>query len=135
MYLFILGINPSVVCLVTRCCHCDDGLRGCVVLVLHPRIILVQQLCQRRRFGDQLADHIAADVGRLFQPQDAEDLRLDAVEPHLLAVLPEVAGRTLLSALPQQPGGLVNLHGKTRRGKEDNGNAQAEREEHAGEKK
>lgn len=111
--------------------HGDDGLRGGVVLLLHPRVVLVQELRQRRRFGEQLADHIPADVGSLFQPQDAEDLRLDAVEPHLLAVLPEVTGRALLSALRQQLGGLVHLHGKARR--EEDG--QAEKEEHPGEKK
>lgn len=96
--------------LVTLGGHSDDGLCRGVVLVFHPRVILVQELRQRRRFGQQLADHVPADVGSLFEPQDAEDLGFDAVEPHLLAVLPEVAGRTLLSALRQQLGGLVHLH-------------------------
>ncbi len=117
--------------LVTLGGHGDDGLRGGVVLVLHTRVVLVQELRQRRRFGQQLADHVPADVGSLFEPQDAEDLRLDAVEPHLLAVLSEVAGRALLSALRQQLGGLVHLHGKARR--EEDG--QAENEEHPGGKK
>lgn len=85
-----------------------------MVLLLHPRVVLVQELRQRRRFGQQLADHVPADVGRLLEPQDAQDLRLDDVEPHLLAVLPEVAGRALLPALRQQPGGLVHLHGRSR---------------------
>ena len=75
-----------------------------MVRVLHPWIVLVQQLRKRRRFGQQLADHVSADVGSLFQSEYAEDLGLDAVEPHLLAVLPEVAGRALLRALCQQPG-------------------------------
>lgn len=86
-----------------------------MILVLHPRVVLVQELRQRRRLREQLADHVPADVGRLFQPQDAQDLGLDAVEPHLLAVLPEIAGRALLTALRQQLGGLVHLHGKHRR--------------------
>lgn len=81
-----------------------------MVFVLHSWIVLVQELRERRRFGQQLADHVPADVGSLLQSQNAEDLRLDAVEPHLLAVLPEVAGRALLPALRQQPGGLVHLH-------------------------
>lgn len=116
--------------LVTLGGHCDDGLRRGVVLVLHPRVVLVQELRQRWRFGQQLADHVPADVGSLFEPQDAEDLGLDDVESHLLAVLPEVAGRALLSALRQQLGGTVHLHGKSRR---DDG--QHEKEEHPGEKK
>lgn len=111
--------------------HGDDGLRRGVVLLLHPRVVLVQELRQRRRFGQQLPDHVPADVGSLLEPQDAEDLGLDAVEPHLLAVLPEVAGRALLSALRQQLGGLVHLHGGARR--EEDG--QAEEDEHPGEKK
>lgn len=117
--------------LVTLGGHGDNGLRRGVVLVLHPRVVLVQELRQRRRFGQQLADHVSADVGCLLEPQDAEDLRLDAVEPHLLAVLPEVAGRALLSALRQQLGGLVHLRGKGRR--EESG--QAEKKEHPGGKK
>lgn len=111
--------------------HGDDGLRRGVVLLLHPRVVLVQELRQRRRFGQQLPDHVPADVGSLLEPQDAEDLGLDAVEPHLLAVLPEVAGRALLSALRQQLGGLVHLHGGARR--EEDGHA--EEDEHPGEKK
>lgn len=122
----ILGFD-----IVTHSGHGDDGLCRGVVLVLHPRVVLVQELRQRRRFGQQLADHVPADVGSLFEPQDAEDLGLDAVEPHLLAMLPEVAGRALLSALRQQlGGGLVHLHGQSRR--ED---GQYEKEEHPGEKK
>lgn len=117
--------------LVTLGGHSDDGLCRGVVLVLHPRVVLVQELRQRRRFGEQLADHVPADVGRLLEPQDAEDLGLDAVEPHLLAVLPEVAGRALLSALRQQLGGLVRLHGKSRREEE----GETEQEEHPAEKK
>lgn len=108
-----------MVCLFTLGGHGDDGLRRGVVLVLHPRVILVQELRQRRRFGEQLADHVPADVGRLLQPQDAEDLGLDAVEPHLFAVLPEVAGRALFSTLRQQLGGLVQLHGKADREEDD----------------
>lgn len=95
--------------LITLGGHGDDGLGGGVVLVLYPRIVLVQQLRERRRFGQQLADHVPADVGGPFQPENAEDLGLDAVEPHLLAVLPEVAGRALVPAVRQQPGGLVRL--------------------------
>lgn len=133
-FFFFLKYENVLVCLVTLCSHCDDGLGSCVLLVFHPRVVLVQQLRQRRRFGEQLADHVAADVGRLLQTQDAEDLRLDAVEPHQLAVLPEVAGRALLSALPEQLGSLVHLHGETRRGEEEEEDGQAEREEHAGEK-
>lgn len=87
--------------LVTLGGHRDDGLRRGVVLVLHPRVVLVQELRQRWRFGQQLADHVPADVRSLLEPQDAEDLGLDDVEPHLLTVLPEVAGRALLSALRQ----------------------------------
>lgn len=116
--------------IVTHSGHGDDGLCRGVVLVLNPRVVLVQELRQRRRFGQQLADHVPADVGSLFEPQDAEDLGLDAVEPHLLAMLPEVAGRALLSALRQQLGGLVHLHGKSRREYD-----QYEKEEHPGEKK
>lgn len=101
--------------------HGDDGLCRGMIFVLHPRVVLVQELRQRRRFREQLSDHVSADVGRLFEPQDAEDLGLDAVEPHLFAVLPEVAGRALLSALRQQLGGLVHLHGKARR--EEDGQA------------
>lgn len=82
--------------------------------VLHPRVVLVQQLRQRRRLGDELADHVPADVGRLLQPQDAEDLGADAVEPQLLAVLPKVAGRALLQAVRLQRGGLVRLRGAAR---------------------
>lgn len=108
--------------LVTIGGHSDDGLRRGTVLVLHPRVVLVQELRQRRRFGEQLADHVPADVGSLFEPQDAEDLGLDAVEPHLLAVLPKVAGRALLCALRRQLGGLVHLHGKARR--EEDGQAE-----------
>ena len=67
--------------LVTLGSHGDDGLCRGVVLVLHPRVVLVQELRQRGRFGEQLADHVPADVGGLLEPQDAEDLRLDAVEP------------------------------------------------------
>lgn len=117
---------------LTLGCHGDDGLRRGVVLVLHPRVVLVQQLRQRRRFGEQLADHVPADVGRLFESQDAEDLGFDAVQSHLFAVLPEVAGRALLSALRQQPGGLVlvlvlvELRGDA--GGEEDG--QAEQEQH-----
>lgn len=104
--------------------HSDDGLRRSDVLVLHPRVVLVQELRQWRRFGEQLADHVAADVGRLLEPQDAEDLVLDAVEPHLFAVLPEVAGRALVPAVRQQPGGLVRLHGGGRR--EEDGETEEE---------
>lgn len=100
-----------------------------MVFVLHPWVVLVQELRQRRRFGEQLADHVPADVGSLFETQYAEDLGLDAVEPHLLAVLPEVAGRALLSTLHQEPGGLVHLHGKSCRD-----DSQYEKEEHPGEK-
>ena len=114
--------------LVTHGGHSDDGLRGGVVLLLHPRVVLVQQLRQRRRFGQQLADHVPADVGRLLQPQDAEDLGLDAVEPHLLVELPVLAGRALLPALHLQPGGLVRLHGEPRRAE----GGQTEQEEHPG---
>lgn len=116
--------------IITHGSHGDDGLCRGMVLVLHPRVVLVQELRQRRRFGQQLADHVPADVRSLFQPQDVQDLGLDAVKPHLLAMLPEVAGRALLSALRQQLGGLVHLHGKSRR--ED---GQCEKEEHPGEKK
>lgn len=93
--------------------HGDDGLGRGAVLVLYPRVVLVQQLRQRWRFGEKLADHVPADVGSVLQPQDAQDLGLDAVEPHLLAVLPEVAGRALLSDVRQQPGGLVHLQRKS----------------------
>lgn len=96
--------------LVTLSGHSDDGLCRSVVLVLHPRVVLVQELRQRRRFGQQLSDHVPADVWSLLEPQDAEDLGLDTMEPHLFAVLPEAAGRTLLSTLRQQLGGLVHLH-------------------------
>lgn len=97
---------------ITLSGHGYDGFRGGVVLVLHPWIVLVQELRERRRLGQQLADHVSADVGSLFQSEYAQDLGLNAVQPHLLAVLPEVAGRALLPALCQQPGGLVHLHGK-----------------------
>lgn len=116
--------------LITLGGHGNDGFRRGVVLVLHPWIVLVQELRERRRFGQQLADHVSADIGSLFESKYAEDLGLDAVEPHLLAVLPEVAGRALLPALCQQPGSLVHLHGKPRR---DDG--QHEKDEHPGEKK
>lgn len=99
-----------------------------MLLVLHPQVVLVQQLRQRRRFGDELADHVPADVGRLLQPQDAEDLRLDAVESQQLAVLPEVTGRALLQAVRQQLGGLVDLHG------EAHGEAEEEEQHPAGRK-
>lgn len=117
--------------LVTLSGHGDDDLRGGVLLFLHARVVLVQDLRQRRRFGQQLADHVPADVGSLFESQDTQDLGLDAVEPHLLAVLPEVTGRTLLSTFHQYLGGLVHLLGTTRREEE----SQAQKEEHPAEKK
>lgn len=116
---------------VTICCHGDDGFGCGMVLVLHPRVVLIQQLRERRRFGQQLADHVPADVGRLLEPEDAEDLGLDAVEPHLPAVLPELTGGALLPALRQQPGGLVHLRRKARR--EEDG--QTEQEQHLGGKR
>lgn len=94
---------------VTHGGHGDDGLRRGVVLLLHPRVVLVQELRQRGRLGQQLADHVPADVGRLLQPQDVEDAGLDDVDPHLLAVFPEVADGALVLAVRQQPGGLVHL--------------------------
>lgn len=115
---------------ITLSGHGYDGLRGGVVLVLHPWVVLVQELRERRRLRQQLADHVSADVGSLLQPENAQDLGLNAVQPHLLAVLPEVAGRALLPALCQQPGSLVHLHGKPR-GEE----GQHSQDKHPGEKK
>lgn len=97
------------VAVVTHGGHGDDSLRRGVVLLLHPRVVLVQELRQRGRLGQQLADHVPADVGRLLQPQDVEDAGLDDVDPHLLAVLSEVADGALVLAVRQQPGGLVHL--------------------------
>lgn len=74
-----------------------------MVLVLHARVVLVQELRQRRRLGQQLTNHVPADVGSLLQPQDAEDLGLDELEPQLFTLLPEIAGRALLSIFCKQP--------------------------------
>lgn len=115
--------------LITLGGHGDDGFGRGVILVLYPWIVLVQELRKWRCLRQQLADHVSADVGSLFESEYAQDLGLDAVEPHLLAVLPEVAGRALLPTLCQHPGSLVHLHGKPCR---DDG--QHDKDKHNGEK-
>lgn len=124
------GVKRTKKGLITLGGHGNDGFRGGVVLVFHPWVVLFQQLRERRRFGQQLADHVPADVGSLLQSEYAEDLGLDTVESHLFAVFPKVAGRALLPTLSQQPGSLVHLHGKP-----CGGDGQRQKDEHPGEKK
>lgn len=103
--------------ILTHSGHGNDGLRRGVVLLLHPRVILVQELRQRRCLGQQLANHVAAYVGRLLQSQDVQDAGLDDVDAHLLTVLPEVADGTLVLAVHrEQPGAVVALLRDSRRG-------------------
>lgn len=115
--------------ILTHSGHGNDGFRRGVVLLLHPRVVLVQELRQRRRFGQQLANHVAANVGCLLQSQDVKDARLDDVDAHLFTVLPEVADGTLVLAVRrEQPGAVIALLRDSRR--ENGGGGEQQTEEH-----
>lgn len=86
--------------------HGDHGLRGGVILILLHKLILgrrvslevvmVQKLLERRRLGQQLIDHLSADVGRLLQTQFAQDLGLDGLQSQNFALLPPNTGGALV---------------------------------------
>lgn len=88
--------------------HGDDRLGGGVVLVLLHELVLgrrvplevvvVQELLERRRLGQQLVHHLPADVGRLLQAQLAQNLRLDGLQSQHFALLPPHAGGALVGA-------------------------------------
>lgn len=106
--------------------HGDHRLRGGVVLILLHELVLgrrvslevvvVQELLERRRLGQQLIDHLPADVGRMLQPQLAQDLGLDGLQPQHFALLPPNAGGALVRAgvlvQQRQPGIRGRLAGR-----------------------
>lgn len=106
--------------------HGDHGLRGGVVLILFHKLVLgrrvslevvvVQELLERRRLGQQLIDHLPADVGRLFQAQLAQDLGLDGLQSQHFALLPPHTGGALVGTgvlvQQRQPGIRGRLAGR-----------------------
>ena len=59
---------------------------------------MVQELLQRGCLGQELVDHLAADVWRMFQPELAKDLGLDGLKPEHLALFPPHARGALANA-------------------------------------
>lgn len=105
-------------CPLTLRGHHHDGLGdGVLVVLVHDRVpvvvpqdvVLVQQLLQRRRPGQELLDHIAADVGRLLHAQLAQDLGLDGVQAHAFDLLAHVAGGARFRLLLRPAGRLLRL--------------------------
>lgn len=80
---------------------------GVLVIFLHHRVpvvvphhvVLVEELLQRRRLGQELLHHLPADVRGFFHPQFAQDLGFDGVESHGLRLLPHLAGGALAQVL------------------------------------